>query len=105
MRAFLFLLSLIINHIDSTSASSQESSIRNLPASLTITEFFDYQCGFCRKMHSVLKQFQQKNPQATIIYRPLPLLGAESKILAQAALAAQQQGKFQLMHEWLMTEG
>lgn len=72
---------------------------------LKIVYFFDYKCSFCRKMDQTIAQFHQENPEAQIVYRPLPFLGIESKIVAQAALAAHRQYKFQVMHQWLVTEG
>lgn len=67
-----------------------------------IIEFFDYRCPHCRSSHTYLKEYQQQNPDVTIIYQPLPVFGKESVEDARFALAAGQQGRFQEVHDYLM---
>lgn len=67
-----------------------------------IIEFFDYRCPHCRNSHKYLKEYQQQNPDVTIIYQPLPVFGKESVEDARFALAAGQQGRFHDVHDYLM---
>lgn len=55
---------------------------------LTLVEFLDYQCGFCKKAHPVITQFLKENPDIRYIVKEFPVLGEKSRYAAQAALAA-----------------
>lgn len=70
-----------------------------------IVEFFDYSCPHCRAMYPPIHEVTGCDPNVRVVYRHLPLLGPDSKMLAKGALAAHLQGKFETMHTWLMTKG
>lgn len=67
-----------------------------------IVEFYDYRCPHCQTSHHVLKEFQNRHKDITIIYQPLPVLGDASVGDARLALAAGQQGRFHDVHNYLM---
>lgn len=67
-----------------------------------IVEFYDYRCPHCRNSHHVLKSFEQRHKDVTIVYQPLPVLGEASVGDARLALAAAQQGRFHDVHNFLM---
>lgn len=77
-------------------------------AKVTIVEFFDYNCGFCKKSTDWLMTSMEKNPKdIRVIFKELPLLDGRtrtSRNAAKAALAAGKQGKYAEMHVALMTE-
>lgn len=73
-------------------------------AAVTIVEFIDYRCSFCRDMHPVVKQVAAGNPDVRIVYRHLPAFGLQSIIEAQFALAAGMQGQFEDVHDYLMNQ-
>ena len=81
----------------STSPSSDTADSK-----LTIVEFFDYQCRYCKKLTPEMTQVLNNNNDVRVIYKELPLLGGGSTMAAQAALAAHQQGKYTEFHKALM---
>lgn len=72
-------------------------------ALVTLVEFGDYRCGFCIKMQPVLAELERSyGGQVRFVYRHLPLGGnPESRLVAEAAMAAGEQGKFWQMHDRL----
>jgi protein-disulfide isomerase len=73
----------------------------NPKGDVTLVEFFDYNCPFCRAMSPVMMQAETADPQLRIIYKELPILGPNSLFAAKAALAANKQGKYVAFHRAL----
>ncbi|GAB4520932.1 MAG: DsbA family protein [Parvularculaceae bacterium] len=73
-------------------------------ADVTIVEFFDYRCGYCRRAHPVLDTLLASDPKIRIVYKEYPILGEISLLAAQAALAARHQGKYAEFHDLLYQE-
>lgn len=69
---------------------------------VTIVEFFDYQCGYCKREALELKRLLQTDSDIRLVYKDLPILGPASVFAARAALAAQKQGKHEALHAALM---
>jgi protein-disulfide isomerase len=74
----------------------------NEKGDVTVVVFFDYFCGYCRKTLPELKSLTAKDSAVRIIYKELPIMGAESVVAAQAALAAEKQGKYSEFHYALL---
>lgn len=74
----------------------------NLSGKVTLVEFFDYRCGFCKRVASAVTQLQQDDPRVRVVYKDLPILGEASELAAKAALASRIQGKHQTFHEALL---
>lgn len=74
----------------------------NPAGDVTLVEFFDYQCGHCKRFASTLESITRQDPQLRVVYKELPVLGPESFRAAQAALAARNQGYYLEFHEALM---
>ncbi len=72
-------------------------------ALVTVVEFGDFRCGFCVKVQPVLAELEKSyRGQIRFVYRHLPLGGnPESRLVAHAAMAAGEQGKFWEMHDRL----
>jgi protein-disulfide isomerase len=68
---------------------------------ITVVEFFDYRCVYCRRMPGILEALIKQNPDVRVVYRDYPLLGPQSALAAEAALSAQQQGKYLTFHNAL----
>lgn len=66
----------------------------NPRGTITIVEFFDYECPHCANMVSVMNNILNANPSVRLVYKELPLLGPESTLAARAALAANKQGAY-----------
>jgi protein-disulfide isomerase len=65
---------------------------------VTLVEFFDYNCPYCRAMAPLMTQAEAADPQLRIVYKEFPILGAGSVFAAKAALAANKQGKYVALH-------
>jgi protein-disulfide isomerase len=65
---------------------------------VTIVEFFDYRCGYCKKSQPTVDELA-KRPGIRIVYKDLPILGPDSMTAAKAALAADKQGGYQKLHD------
>ena len=74
----------------------------NLKGEITLVEFYDYRCGFCKKAASAVTELQKVDPRVRVVYKDLPILGEPSELAAKAALASQVQGKHQAFHEALL---
>jgi len=74
----------------------------NLSGNVTLVEFFDYRCGFCKRAAGAVTQLQQEDPRVRVVYKDLPILGEASELAAKAALASKIQGKHQTFHEALL---
>ena len=67
-----------------------------------VAEFFDYQCGYCKRMFpAVVKSMEQSNIR--VVVKEFPILGPNSVLAAEYALAADRQGKYAEFHGKLMT--
>jgi protein-disulfide isomerase len=76
-------------------------------AAVTIVEFADFQCPFCRSMAPLLKQLLDKYPrEVRLVYRQLPLSDMHPDALnaAKASLCAGEQGRFWEMHDALFAD-
>ena len=69
---------------------------------VTIVEFFDYRCGFCKRVAPVVEEALAKDKKIRLVYKEFPVLGPNSVLAAQAALAARAQGKYLAFHKALM---
>jgi protein-disulfide isomerase len=67
-----------------------------------VVEFFDYNCGYCKRAGANVKKALGDDGNARLVYKELPILSESSKVAAVAALAAARQGKYAQMHEALM---
>jgi len=76
----------------------------NPKGDITLVEFFDYNCGYCKKAATTLKAVVEKDPNIRVVYKEFAILGPESATAARAALAAHRQGKYIQFHEGLMAE-
>ncbi|MBU0725999.1 MAG: DsbA family protein [Alphaproteobacteria bacterium] len=74
----------------------------NPEGAITIVEFFDYQCGYCKTVKPTLAKILAGNPDVRVVMKEFPILGEASVIAARAALAARQQGKYAALHDALM---
>jgi protein-disulfide isomerase len=74
----------------------------NLNGDVTVIEFFDYRCGYCKRVASAVTQLQKDEPGVRVVYKDFPILGEVSVFGAHAALAAREQGKHQAFHEAML---
>ncbi len=75
--------------------------IGNPKGSLTIIDFFDYRCPYCRAMDPLLRAAVAKNHNIRLVFKDWPLFGGVSVDAARVAIAAGFQGKYLPVHEAL----
>jgi protein-disulfide isomerase len=74
----------------------------NPQGDVTIVEFFDYRCPYCKQVQPALQQLLDQDRKLRFVYKEMPVLGAPSVIAANAALAARLQGKYEVFHAAMM---
>ena len=73
----------------------------NPDGDVTVVEFFDYNCPYCRRAMPQVQGLLDGDPNVRLVYREWPILGDGSVFAAKAALAARNQGKYEEFH-WAM---
>ena len=71
-------------------------------ANLTIAEFMDYNCPFCRKTHPEILKLLAQSKHVRVLYKEWPIFGPVSQYAAHLALASKWQGKYLDVHNALM---
>ena len=74
----------------------------NPDGDLTVVEYFDYQCPFCKKLAPQIAQVVRDDGKIRLILKDWPIFGADSKSAAQLGLAAKYQNKYQEAHDALI---
>ena len=74
----------------------------NPDGDVTIYEFFDYKCGYCKKALATVLELLEDDKNLRFVMMELPILSEESGLAAKAALAAIDQGKYFEFHNNLM---
>ena len=69
---------------------------------ITIVEFFDYRCGYCKHVLPVLSKLISSNPKVRVVFKDFPILGPDSQLAARAALASARQGAYFKYHQALL---
>lgn len=80
----------------------QAPTAGNPNGDLTIVDFFDYNCPFCKKAAQNLERVVKTDGKIRLVYKDWPILGPTSIIGARLALAAKYQGKYLDVHHALM---
>jgi protein-disulfide isomerase len=97
-----------------TAIGDRQSELLRDPASpiagnpngdVTIVEFFDYHCPYCKQVEPALDALLKEDPKIRIVYKEFPILGPDSVTASQAALAALKQGpqKYSRFHAAMMS--
>jgi protein-disulfide isomerase len=74
----------------------------NPNGAVTLVEFFDYRCPYCKQVEPSLEKLLIDDHQLRLIYKEFPVLGPSSEIAAHVALAARKQGKYDAFHRAMM---
>lgn len=75
----------------------------NPKAEITIVEFFDYHCAYCKTAMPTLFELTEKNDDIKIRFMEFPILRPESELASRAAIAANKQGKYVALHQAMMS--
>jgi protein-disulfide isomerase len=72
---------------------------------VTVIEFYDTRCPYCRRMLPTMAQLLRADPKVRLVYKDWPILGPASQLESRALLAAQRQGGYFKLQDALMREG
>ena len=79
-------------------------NLGNVDGDVTVVEFFDYYCGYCRQAGKTIQALIASDPNIRVIFREWPVLGEGSTFAARAVLASAEQGKYEEFH-WALMNG
>jgi protein-disulfide isomerase len=77
----------------------------NPKGDITLVEYFDYDCGYCRASLPMLAELVKDDPNLRIVFRDYPVLTEESGTAARWSIAAAKAGKFEAFHQALYARG
>ena len=80
----------------------RDFSIGSPVTPITIVEFFDYNCGYCKRAFPDIMKLTQKNPDVRVVFKEFPILGPASEQAARVALASKGDGKYFAIHQGLL---
>ena len=72
---------------------------------VTLVEFYDYACGYCKASLPVIDRLVKEDPKLRVVYREFPILGPDSEAAARMALGASKNGRFMAFHDALYAAG
>jgi len=76
----------------------------NPKGDVTVVEFFDFQCGYCKMSEPSLEKLISEDKNVRLIYKDFPILGPASTSASKAALASVRQGKYIKFHDALLAK-
>lgn len=76
----------------------------NPDGDVSLVEFFDYNCPYCRQVTPIMAEAETANPKLRVVYKEFPILGPNSTFSAKAALAVHRQGKYVAFHKEMMLD-
>jgi len=74
----------------------------NPQGDVTVVEFFDYKCPYCKRVAADLNRLIVDDPKVRVVFKEFPILGPDSQIAALGGLAANRQGKYGAYHQEAM---
>jgi len=79
-----------------------DPAIGNPQGAVTVVEFFDPRCGYCKRMVPVVEELLRRQRDVRWVMKDFPILGPNSVLASRALLAAQKQGKYAELHDAVM---
>jgi protein-disulfide isomerase len=92
----------VITYADRVFHDPASPVMGNPHGNVTIVEFFDYACSYCKAMQPRLEQLLRADHGVKLIVKEFPILTDESQVATRVALAAARQGKYAQFHDALM---
>jgi protein-disulfide isomerase len=74
----------------------------NPKGDVTIVEFFDYSCPYCKQVEPLIESLVKEDPKIRIVYKEFPVLGPGSVFASHMALAALKQQRYAAFHDAMM---
>ena len=85
--------SAVKNHSEALFNSPRQVVLGNPQGDVTFVEFFDYNCGYCKRALNDMVELMNKDPKLKIVLKEFPVLGPSSVEAAQVAVAVRMQDK------------
>jgi protein-disulfide isomerase len=95
---------LIVEKKASIFRASTDFVLGNPNGNITVVEFFDYNCAWCKRAVDELTKLTKADSNVRVVLKELPIFGENSTIAAKAAMAAIAQGKYWELHVAMMKE-
>ncbi|PWR25769.1 DsbA family protein [Zavarzinia aquatilis] len=80
----------------------RDQVLGNPNGDVTLVEFFDYRCGYCKQAQPTLDELIKSDPKLRVVLKEFPILGPDSLVASRAALASVAQGKYKEFHAALI---
>ncbi len=87
---------------DQLFSAADGTILGNPKGDVTLVEFFDYNCGYCKQMFPAMMDALKADGKVRLIMKEFPILGAPSLTASRAALAARKQDKYAALHTALL---
>ena len=96
---------LLEKHADQLFRQKDDPATGNAKGTLTIVEFVDYNCGYCKRSAPLVQALLKKDQNIRYIYKEFPILSDTSVYASKAALAVNAlfPGKYAAFHDALMS--
>lgn len=92
----------IVSEADNIFRADGDLVVGNPKGSITMVEFMDYNCGYCKRSFPVIQKLIEADKDLKIVIKEFPILGPGSTYAARAAIASAEQGKYWEMHQALV---
>jgi protein-disulfide isomerase len=89
----------LITNKDEVFKKAADPTVGNAKGNVTIVEFMDYNCGWCKKSVGEVQTLLKSDKDIKVIFKDFPIFGEHSEYAARAALAAEKQGKYWELHQ------
>lgn len=93
---------LVANRMTSLLSDPATLTLGNPQGDVTIIEFFDYTCPFCKAVEPRLRQLLATDKKVRLVVKEFPILHPVSLVATKAALASAKQGKYAPYHLKMM---
>lgn len=97
------LKAFMADHAKSIYRGANASVAGNPDGDITVVEFFDYNCGYCKRGMPEIQKLIENDNRVRVVFKELPILSKGSDEAAHAALAAKRQGKYWEFHQAMMS--
>ncbi|MGI9423750.1 MAG: DsbA family protein, partial [Hyphomicrobiaceae bacterium] len=97
-------LKVLASSKDSIFRSELDFVLGDKDGDVTIVEYFDYNCGWCKRALNEVTRLTQADKKVRVVMKEFPIFGEHSEYAARAALASKPQGKYWEFHVALMKE-
>lgn len=88
--------------LESLKGDKNVAQAGNPKGDVTVVEFFDYNCGYCKKAFSEVQSLLKDDKNVRVILYDMPILSADSHEISRWAMASRNQGKYFEFHSLLM---